>query len=160
MKSSYDVIVIGAGSVGVPLSYFLAEMGYSVLCLDKNSSAGQGQNKAAIGGVRATHSDPAKIKICQKSLEIFSNWEEWHGKEIGWKKGGYCFPVYRVEDERLLKSMLPIQKRFDLKIDWYHAEKIEEFVPGINTEGLRGGTFSPEDGQVNPLKAIDAIEEA
>jgi sarcosine oxidase subunit beta len=30
-------------------------------------------------------------------------------------------------------------------------------VPGINTEGLRGGTYSPDDGQVSPLLMIDAL---
>ncbi len=160
MKTNYDVIIIGAGSVGVPTAYFLAKMGYSVLCLEKRASAGQGQNKAAIGGVRATHSDPAKIRICQKSLEIFSGWEEKHGRSVGWKKGGYCFPVYREHEENILKGILPVQKKYDLNIDWHEAEKIQEVVPGINPNGLVGGTYSPDDGQVSPLMAIDAMETA
>ncbi len=65
----YDAIVIGAGSVGCPTAYFLTLEGLKVLVLDSEHSAGQGQNKAAIGGVRATHSDPAKIAICLESLE-------------------------------------------------------------------------------------------
>ena len=160
MRTHYDVIIIGAGSVGVPTAYFLAGMGNSVLCLDKHASAGQGQNKAAIGGVRATHSDPAKIKICQKSLEIFAGWEEEHGRSVGWKKGGYCFPVYREEEENILKGILPIQKKFDLNINWCDADRIKEVVPGINPDGLMGGTYSPDDGQVSPLLAIDTMEEA
>jgi len=58
----YDVIIIGAGSVGSPAAYFLSKSGEKVLVLDELSSSGQGQNKSAIGGVRATHSDPAKIQ--------------------------------------------------------------------------------------------------
>ena len=103
---TYDVIVIGAGSVGCPAAYFLARRGASVLVLDSLSSPGQGQNKAAIGGVRATHSDPAKIRLCLQSLEIFSSWEQEHGTDIGWIRGGYCFPVYREEDETALKTLL------------------------------------------------------
>ena len=82
MKSHYDAIVIGAGSVGAPTTYFLAQKGYRVICIEKHYSAGQGENKSAIGGTRATHSDPAKIKLCQNSLEIFSNWEIKHGKRV------------------------------------------------------------------------------
>ena len=93
--SEHDVIVIGSGSVGTPTAYFLAEAGLDVLVIDELASSGQGQNKAAIGGVRATHSDPAKILTCGRSLEIFSTWKERTGTDIGWKKGGYCFPVYR-----------------------------------------------------------------
>ena len=150
----YDAVVIGAGSVGTPTTYFLAENGYKVLCIDRHPSPGQGQNKAAIGGVRATHSDPAKIRICQESLKIFSGWEERTGSDIEWKKGGYCFPVYRGREVKILKSILPIQKRFELNIDWVDRERVMEIVPGINPEGLMGGTYSPDDGQVSPLKAV------
>ncbi len=152
--SGYDAIVVGAGSVGVPTAYFLQEKGFNVLCLDRLPSSGQGQNKAAIGGVRATHSDPAKIKICQESLDIFSSWEERTGFNIGWKKGGYCFPVYRENEGNILKSILPIQKKFSLNIDWVDGDRIQEKVPGINPRDLLGGTYSPDDGQVSPLLAI------
>jgi sarcosine oxidase subunit beta len=157
MANDYDVIIIGAGSVGVPTAYFLAKEGVKVLCIDSNPSSGQGQNKAAIGGVRATHSDPAKITICKKSLEIFSNWKETLGADIGWKEGGYCFPIYTEADEKTMMGMLPIQKKFGLNIDWIDEKGIAKAVPGINMNGLRGGTLSPEDGQVSPLMAMESF---
>jgi sarcosine oxidase subunit beta len=157
MSKRYDTIIIGAGSVGVPTAYFLSKAGQNVLVLDEFASSGQGQNKAAIGGVRATHSDPAKIQICLQSLDIFSNWKKDIGTDIGWKKGGYCFPVYRKKEEDILKSILPIQKKFGLKIDWFEAEKIKKIVPGINPKGLIGGTYSPNDGQVSPLLASESF---
>ena len=52
--SSYDAIVIGAGSVGVPTTYFLAREGMRVLCVDRHSSSGQGANKAAGGCASAS----------------------------------------------------------------------------------------------------------
>ena len=155
--SDYDVIIIGAGSVGVPTAYYLAKEGKKVMVIDKHASSGQGQNKAAIGGVRATHSDPAKITICKKSLEIFSSWKENTGTDIGWKEGGYCFPIYREQDEKMMKAMLPIQKKFDLNIDWAEPEQITKVVPGINQNNLLGGTYSPEDGQVSPLMAMESF---
>ena len=149
--TNYDAIVIGAGSVGLPIALFLAEEGLKVCCIDELPSTGQGQNKSAIGGVRATHSDPAKIGICLKSLEIFSTWEEMHGDHIKWKMGGYCFPVYGDREETILKNLLTIQKASNLEIDWVRPDRIRELVPGILPDGLRGGTFSPKDGQVSPL---------
>jgi sarcosine oxidase subunit beta len=156
-REDFDAIVVGAGSVGVPITYFLAKEGLRVLCLDALASAGQGQNKAAIGGVRATHSDPAKILICKESLRIFGAWEEETGTSIGWKMGGYCFPVYREQEEKLLQSLLPTQRRFKLNIDWLDARGIERTVAGINPKGLLGGTYSPEDGQISPLLAIESF---
>jgi len=155
--TKYDTIIIGAGSVGTPTSYFLAKMGQKVLVFDELSSSGQGQNKAAIGGVRATHSDPAKIQICLQSLDIFSKWKEKTGADIGWKEGGYCFPVYREKEEKILKSILSIQKKSGLNIDWFDSDEIKKIVPGINKEGLIGGTYSPHDGQVSPLLASESF---
>lgn len=156
-ENNYDVIIIGAGSVGVPTAMELAGEGLSVLVLDKNPSPGQGQNKAAIGGIRATFSDPGKIQVCLDSLEVLSTWKEKHGDDIGWQQGGYCFPVYSEEMEKQLKELLKIQKKYGLNIDWVDSGVIQELVPGINPENLRGGTFSPEDGNVSPLKTINAI---
>ena len=157
-SSGYDVIVVGAGSVGNPTACFLAQEGLKVLVLERRAAVGQGENKAAIGGVRATHSDPAKIQTCLESLRIFSTWEERTGFPIGWKMGGYCFPVYTENIEKTLRGILPIQKKYGLEIDWVGPDEIAELIPGINREGLRGGTFSPGDGQVSPLLAAIAFE--
>jgi len=148
---TYDAIVVGAGSAGVPSAYYLARRGLRVLVLDRRPAVGQGENKAAIGGVRATHSDPAKILLCTRSLEVLSTWKEEHGDEIGWKPGGYCFPVYSEAVERTLRSLLPLQRRYGLVNDWVDADAVADLVPGIAREGLRGGTYSPGDGQVSPL---------
>jgi len=153
----YDVIIIGAGSVGTPTAYFCAKEGLSVLVVDELASSGQGQNKSAIGGTRATHSDPAKIQLCLQSLDVFSSWKEKTGTDIGWKEGGYCFPVYREKEEQILKSILPIQKQHGLSIDWLDADEISKVVPGINQRGLIGGTYSPHDGQVSPLLASESF---
>jgi sarcosine oxidase subunit beta len=157
MAVEYDVIIIGAGSVGVPTAMFTARKGMRTLVLDKQPSPGQGENKHSIGGIRATHSSPAKILTGRRSLEIFSTWEELHGDQIEWLQGGYAFPVYRPVEERALKDMLPLQKKFGLNIDFVGPEEIRELVPGINSEGLIGGTFSPQDGSASPLLAINAF---
>ena len=153
----FDAIVIGAGSVGNPTALFLTREGARVLVLDEMPSSGQGQNKAAIGGVRATHSDPAKIRLGLQSLEVFAGWKESTGTDIGWKKGGYCFPAFDETVESTLQKLLPLQKSFRLNIDWMTADGIRGVVTGINTTGLRGGTYSPDDGQVSPLRASESF---
>ena len=150
-NKTYDVIVVGCGSVGNPTAYHLAEAGMKVLVLERRPAAGQGDNKAAIGGVRATHSDPGKISTCLESLKIISSWEEKHGFDVGWKPGGYCFPVYDEKIEKSLRDLIPYQKKYGLEIDWVGPEEIQEIIPGVNPIGLRGGTYSPGDGQVSSI---------
>ena len=154
---NYDLIIIGAGSVGLPTSFFLAREKLKVLVIDELPSPGQGQNKSAIGGVRATHSDPAKIQICQLSLKVFSGWKEEYGDDIHFQPGGYFFPVYEEKHEKSLKELLVLQKKYGLNIDWQEPEDIVKLLPGINPKGLKGGTYSPEDGNVSPMLAARAF---
>ena len=156
-NKSFDIIVVGSGSVGAPMAMNLAESGLKVVVIDQFPSVGQGSNKRAIGGLRATHSDPAKIRLCLRSLEIFATWKERYGVDIEWHKGGYSYVAYRPEEEQTLKDLLVIQKRYGLNIDWHDAAGFLEIIPDLNPEGLIGGTLSPDDGNASPLLACHAF---
>jgi sarcosine oxidase subunit beta len=151
VNKSYDLIVIGAGSIGVPVSMEFAKKRLSVLVIDSLSSPGQGEEKKAIGGIRASHSEKEKILVCQRSIELFSKWKDTYGDDIQWQSNGYSFPAYTEDHENILKDLMRIQQKFGLNIKWLSGEEYRELNPGINMEGLRGSTYSPEDGSASPL---------
>jgi len=155
--NNYDVIIIGAGSIGLPTAMYLAENKLKVLVIDSEHGPGQQNNKKAIGGVRATHSDYGKITICQHSIEIFRTWKDVHGDVIGWMSNGYSYPAYTEADEKTLKDLMTIQLSYGLNIKWIAPEDYNELVPGIEMNGLRGSTYSPEDGSCSPLLASMAF---
>jgi sarcosine oxidase subunit beta len=157
MMPHYDVIIIGAGSVGTPAAFSLAEARVRTLVIDERPSVGQGSNKTAIGGIRATHSDPAKIRLSLHSIEVFSTWKERYGEEIEWHKGGYSFVAYREREEKILKDLLAVQHSFGLNIHWLDKDALLEVIPDLNPNGLIGGTHSPDDGNASPLLAIHAF---
>ena len=150
-NTNYDVIIIGAGSLGTPAAYYLSSAGYKVLVLESVPSVGQASNKRAIGGIRATHSDPAKIRLCLRSIEIFSSFQQTYSKDIEWDACGYSFVAYTPREEKILKDLLAIQKTFGLVNDWYAGENLLKIVPDLNPDNLLGGTFSPHDGSASPL---------
>lgn len=155
--NSYDVVIAGSGSIGVPLAWQLAIRGLKVAVLDQEPSWGRGQNRAAIGGVRATHSDPAKIRICLESLKIFSGMKAEHGIDIEWRKGGYLYVAYDGERRESFMTLLKTQKQAGLDIDWIGPGDVSRLAPGINPDGLLGGTFSPGDGFASPLMSNTAF---
>lgn len=154
---NYDVIILGAGSIGTPAAFNLAQAGLKVLVIDEAASVGQGSNKKAIGGIRATHSDPAKIRLCQRSIQIFSSWKDTYGDEIEWYRGGYCFIAYRDKEKQLLQDLLAIQHNFHLNIEWLDDIDLCKLIPDLNPHNLLGGTYSPDDGSASPLLATYAF---
>jgi sarcosine oxidase subunit beta len=155
---SFDVIIIGAGSIGVPAAYFMAKEGFKVLVIDSLPSVGQASNKHAIGGIRATHSDPAKIHLGNRSLEVFSTWQEHWGDDIEWHQGGYSFVAYEQAHAAMLQDLIRWQRENRLNISWVEADDLIELIPHLNPTSLIGGTYSPEDGSASPLKSAFAFE--
>ncbi|MHA2282211.1 MAG: NAD(P)/FAD-dependent oxidoreductase [Promethearchaeota archaeon] len=153
----YDVVIIGAGSVGVPIALATANYDLKTLVLDSLPSVAQADNKHAIGGIRATHSNIGKALLCKRSIEIFSKWEETYGDDIWWNQGGYTFLAFSEEDKKMLRDTVKLQKSFGLNIDFLEIEKVSDLIPGINEEGLLGGTYSPEDGNASPLLSLHSF---
>ncbi|MBE7481662.1 MAG: FAD-binding oxidoreductase [Polyangiaceae bacterium] len=156
-EPSFDAVVIGAGSVGTPAALALAELGARVLVLDARHGVGHGSNKAAIGGVRATHSQPAKVLLCLRSLEIFSRWREQRGDDIEWRQGGYVFGAWRPAEAQTLREVAEAQRALGLDIRWLDAKELLEVVPDLEPRDLLGGTHSPGDGHCSPLLALEAF---
>ncbi len=154
---TYDVIIIGSGSIGLPASMYLAEQGQKVLVIDLEHAPGQQNNKKAIGGVRATHSDFGKISVCRRSIEILKGWQAERGDDIGWMSNGYSYPAYRAEDAKALQDLMEIQHNYGLNIQWLSPKEYSEIVPGITMDGLLGSTYSPEDGSCSPLLMTNAF---
>lgn len=157
MPNHYDAIIIGAGSVGVPAAFSLAGAGVRTLVLDGRASPGQGSNKAAIGGVRATHSDPTKIRLNLRSLDILTTWKDVYGDDIEWNSGGYVFVAYREREERILRDLLVIQHSYGLNINWLGREAMLDLLPDLNPVDLLGGTYSPDDGHCSTLLTLHAF---
>ena len=147
----FDIIIIGSGSIGTPAAYYCARAGLSTLVLDGNPSPGQGSNKSAIGGIRATHSDPAKIRLCLRSIEIISEWQDTMGDDLEWYQGGYLFPIYTRSHKEQFFDLIQVQKKLGLDIDWISSEEVRKLIPQLSQEELLGASYSPKDGNASPL---------
>ena len=153
----YDVILIGAGSIGVPTALYLAQKKLRVLVLEKAPSIGQGSNKAAIGGVRATHSNPAKVSLSLASIDILSSWQDTYGDDIEWIQGGYSFVAYDTSTRESLQQIVQAQKSLNTGLQWLPTKELLTKIPSLTSEGLLGGTYAPNDGSASPLKTISAF---
>jgi sarcosine oxidase subunit beta len=62
-----------------------------------------------------------------------------------------------IEGWKLPFSPAGDSKASGLDIDWIGPDSVRRARPGLNREGLLGGTFSPGDGFASPLAASTAF---
>ncbi len=156
----FDAVVIGAGSVGLPTALALAQAGLRTAVVDAAPSLGQGAHKAAIGGVRATHGDPAKMRVGRESLDVFRTWHERYGDDIEWVTSGYAFVAYREREATMLQRLVATQRSAGLDVAWLDGDAVHARVPALARDGLLGAASSPGDGHCSTLLAGQAMAAA
>jgi sarcosine oxidase subunit beta len=145
-NKTYDVVLIGAGSVGTPAA-IAREAGLKTLVIDRCWRR-PGRTRR-IGGP-GDAPDPARSAV-PPSPEIFSAGKRAATRSNAWD----YFVAYR--EERTLKELLVIQQEYGLNIRWHDAAGVLKIVPDLNPVGLRGGTLSPDDGHASPLLIAHAF---
>jgi glycine/D-amino acid oxidase-like deaminating enzyme len=106
-----DVIVVGAGILGVSIAYHLSEIGKTrVVVIDGRClSAGATGRSGAL--VRANYDNAADTRLALMSLEVFRNWKDRIGGRCGFKPFGHI----EIADR---ESFASFGRLIDLQRQW------------------------------------------
>jgi sarcosine oxidase subunit beta len=140
-------LVVGAGVLGSSVAWHLARLGEkSVHVIDFDLEGSLSSSELNAGGVRASFTQPANIRMSQLSIDYFAS----VAAEVGYRACGYLW----LHGEEKLKSALLSRDR-QLALGWpsevWDAVELKRRVPFIDkTDGIAGAIFAPRDGLVNP----------
>jgi len=151
MKSTADVVVVGGGAVGTSAAYHVAAAGAgSVLLLEREEALGKGSTGRCAGGFRHQFSSAVNIQLSLASIRMITSFTEDHGLPLDVWQDGYLFLVRTEPVWRDFLSSVDLQRSFGVKVDVLTPEEAAGLIPGIETEGMIGATFGPEDGIADP----------
>ena len=85
-----DVIIIGAGIIGLAAAHALAEAGAKVRVLDRHLP-GAGQSTRTGGGIRLSHGSRTNIRLTQASLPVWETFAERFGVDPQYRITGHLF---------------------------------------------------------------------
>lgn len=153
MNSTYDAIIIGGGIIGLAAAYNLSKEKLKVLVLDKEYP-GAGSSGRCIGGIRQQFSTESSIKLMQESVSHFQRMEEDFGFSVEFAQGGYLFLAHEEKTLKSFKEVASLQKKMGLNIQILTKSDCKNIVPQMNTDGLLGGVYSPDDGQAYPFSVM------
>jgi dimethylglycine dehydrogenase len=150
MKTQARVVVIGGGAIGVSVAYHLAKYGWKDVVLIEKHELTSGSTWMAAGNCSFFHGNYYCTQVNMKSIEIYQGLEAETGQSVGWHTTGSIRTADNPGRMEELGYIYSMNRCLGLDVDWMTPEKMKEMHPLMNTEGIIGGLYWPDDGDVDP----------
>ena len=158
-RSSADVLVVGAGVVGLSIALALRTRGAQVVVLERAGVA-EGQSGIQPGGIRLQWGTTLN---CRLAIESRAWWttagERLDGPApLAFDSCGYLFVAHSEAVLERLAAAVRLQNAAGVPSRVVSPAEAGRLVPGLRTESLVGATYCAEDGYMDePRAAIAAI---
>lgn len=150
LPSQADVVVIGGGVIGSSVAYHLSKRKMKVLLLEKNGLV-SGTSGACDGLIYLQSKKPGPhLKLAMESRKRFDSLERELGRDIEFRSHGGMIVVETQEELEAMRLFAEEQTKTGLEVTLLDGNQARELEPSLS-EGILGCTYSPLDGQVNPI---------
>lgn len=163
MEQKHDVVVVGAGVIGLACAWRAAQRGLDV-CVLERGRPGCGASEVAAGmlvpvtEVDFGEGDLVRLKLA--SSETFPGFvaelEELSGLATGYRRDGALHVALDRDEAEALRRLHGLQESLGLDTEWLLPSACRELEPGLSP-ACAGGILAPGDGQVDPRALVDAL---
>ncbi|MFW6129030.1 MAG: NAD(P)/FAD-dependent oxidoreductase [Candidatus Aminicenantaceae bacterium] len=153
MNKTYDFAVIGAGIIGMATAYYLSDAGMKTAVIDKEYM-GSGSTGRCISGIRQQFSTPTSIGVMKESVSLFSQMKDEFGFSVDFSQSGYLLMAHSEELLSIFESNINVQKKEGVNVSLLSPKESRSIVPTLNTQGLLGAAYCPDDGQAYPFSVL------
>ena len=159
LPDAVDVVVIGAGVVGISAAYFLAKDGVRVAVFEKGRVAGE-QSSRNWGWIRQQGRDPAELPIAMEANRIWRGLAEETGeRDLAFTECGCLYVATGPGQMSRWEAWRDMAARHQLESRLLTAKEVETLVPDLDGRWA-GGIFTPRDGRAEPFVAVPALARA
>src|SRR5580704_3685943 len=114
MRDRAEVVVVGAGIMGLSIAYNLATLGVTdVLVLDRSYLCGGASGRNG-GGVRAQWSSEANVRLMQESIRMCREFASKMKINVWFRQGGYLFVARSEKMKASLEKSVALQNECGL----------------------------------------------
>ncbi len=150
MRESADVVVVGAGIMGLSIAYHLAELGVrNVTVVDRSYLCGGASGRNG-GGVRAQWSSEANVRLMQDSIRMCRDFASLHKINVWFRQGGYLFVARTSAIRQQLEKSVKLQNDCGLPTRMLSPAEAQRIVPELDVSGIEAASYNPDDGVVFP----------
>lgn len=165
-STSYDVVVVGAGVIGLACAWRLAQRGHSVLVAERDTP-GAGASGVAAGMLApVTEVDFGEERLLRANLASAALWPgfaaelaERSGMATGYRESGALVVAADRDDAEELRRLQEHQRALGLDAEWLTPSAARRAEPGLSPR-IAGAVHAPRDHQVDPAATVSALATA
>jgi sarcosine oxidase subunit beta len=145
-----DVVVIGGGVIGSSIVYHLSKRKIKAILLEKEELL-SGSSGACDGMIFLQTKKPGiHLELALESKKRFDHLGEELDFDIEYKNHGGMVVIENEQELQAMKLFVEKQQKIGLDVSLLDADQARKMEPSLS-EKILGSTFSPLDGQVNPI---------
>ncbi|WP_125777077.1 NAD(P)/FAD-dependent oxidoreductase [Antribacter gilvus] len=149
-----EVVVVGGGALGTSVAFHLAEDGVDVLLIEAADLA-SGSSGKPVGGVRAQFSDPANVDLGNRSLELYEDFAQRPGADIGLQQPGYLFLLPDDADVARFTDAVAMQNSRGVASRMLTTDQAWRLNPYIDPDRFAGAAYAARDGYALPHAVVE-----
>lgn len=158
-----EVVVVGAGIVGLAAAWRLAERGLDVVVLDRGAPGREASWVGAGMLAPATETQFGEEELLALTLAGNERWEAFArelegatGLPAGLRRCGTLHLALDRDEAEALRRLHRFQAEAGLPVEWLSPSEARELEPGL-TPSCAGGILSPHEGEVDPRQTCGAL---
>lgn len=157
MTQTADVVIAGAGIMGVSTAYHLALLGASRVTVLERDTVCSGSTALASGGIRHQYANRLGIELTTHSIVTYERFREEFGVDPNFRQHGYLILVATDDELRTARQSVALQRSLGVEVELLDAAATRALCPYLNTDDLLGATYTPRDGYADPYLCTTAI---
>lgn len=158
LPSDTDVVVIGAGIIGVMTAWELAKSGLRVAVLEKGRVAGE-QSSRNWGWIRSQGRDAAELPIMAEAAAMWRQMAADIPEDLGLRQCGVTYLAAKTDEIGRYEEWLPHAKDHGLDSVILTEKQTADLLPQATT-GWAGALHTASDMKAEPWIALPAIARA
>lgn len=160
MRDRAEIVVVGAGIMGLAIAYHLARLGIrDITVVDKGYLCGGASGRNG-GGVRAQWSSEQNVRLMQESIRICQDFASEFKINVWLRQGGYLFVSRTEAKAKALEESCALQRACGLSTRMLSPREAQKLVPELSTDGIVAATYNPDDGVVFPWPFVWGFAQA
>lgn len=158
LPDACDVVVIGAGIIGVMAAWELSKSGLKVVVLEKGRVAGE-QSSRNWGWIRTQGRDPAELPIMIEAARMWRQMAKDIPEDIGLKQTGVAYLADKPDGIGRFENWLPYAEEHGLDTKVLTAKQTAELIPNASVTWA-GALWTASDMRAEPWVALPALARA